>query len=209
MVEHKTENLGVVGSNPTRNTVKVNFLLILKYILGYRHFISLDYSNKVKNELSVFVSLDKVYYLSFFFKFSTFFYSTQLIELFSYVKPGLTNLNLDEKVLKNIVVVYLFHNVFFQKRIYLFSSPILDKSLSLVSLLSISELFTNSGWLERECSELSGIVFFKKKDTRNLMLPYSDNSKPLQKNYPSIGLKEIFYDLQSDFLIHQSVNIQF
>ena len=76
-------------------------------------------------------------------------------------------------------------------------------------LNSISELFANAGWLERETSELSGILFFNKKDTRNLMLPYSDNSTPFQKNYPSIGLKEIYYDLQSDFLIQQNIIIQF
>jgi NADH:ubiquinone oxidoreductase subunit C len=41
------------------------------------------------------------------------------------------------------------------------------------------------------------------------MLQFSDNSHPFKKNFPSIGLKEIFYDASNDLMIYQNVNIQF
>lgn len=74
---------------------------------------------------------------------------------------------------------------------------------------SISELFYNASWLEREVSELSGVFYLSKKDMRNLMLIYGDSSAPLQKNYPTIGTREVFYDLSNDILIQQPVALQF
>jgi len=62
--------------------------------------------------------------------------------------------------------------------------------------------------LEREVSELYNITFDGKKDTRNLMLQYGDNSAPFQKFFPSIGLKEMFYDVLNDLIIQQNVTYQ-
>ena len=58
-------------------------------------------------------------------------------------------------------------------------------------------------------NELHGIFFSNKKDLRNLMLTYGDTSAPMRKSFPSIGIKEIFYDSTSDLLIHNPVSIQF
>jgi NADH:ubiquinone oxidoreductase subunit C len=41
------------------------------------------------------------------------------------------------------------------------------------------------------------------------MLIYGDSSAPLQKNYPTIGTREVFYDLSNDILIQQPVALQF
>lgn len=77
------------------------------------------------------------------------------------------------------------------------------------SFKSVTELFLNSNWLEREVAELNGIFFLGKKDTRNLLLQYGDTSAPMKKSFPSIGLREIFYNSNSDSLIQTTVSIQF
>jgi hypothetical protein len=41
------------------------------------------------------------------------------------------------------------------------------------------------------------------------MLPYGDTSAPMRKSFPSIGVKEIFYDSLTDLLIQNPVSIQF
>jgi NADH:ubiquinone oxidoreductase subunit C len=56
---------------------------------------------------------------------------------------------------------------------------------------------------------LHGIFFAGKKDLRNLMLQYGDTSAPMQKSFPSIGIREIFYDSLTDLLIQNPVSIQF
>ena len=41
------------------------------------------------------------------------------------------------------------------------------------------------------------------------MLTYGDTSAPLKKSFPSIGVKEIFYDATTDLLIQNPVSLQF
>lgn len=41
------------------------------------------------------------------------------------------------------------------------------------------------------------------------MLPYGDTSAPMKKSFPSVGLREIFYDSITDTLIQNPVSIQF
>jgi len=41
------------------------------------------------------------------------------------------------------------------------------------------------------------------------MLQYGDSSAPFRKSYPSIGLREVYYDSINDALLHSPVSIQF
>jgi len=83
------------------------------------------------------------------------------------------------------------------------------KSINQTSANSITEIFTNANWLEREVAELHGIFFSGKKDLRNLLLQYGDTSAPMQKSFPTIGTREIFYDAVSDLLVQNPVSVQF
>ena len=58
---------------------------------------------------------------------------------------------------------------------------------------SMSHLFLNLSWSEREIGEMHGINFFNKRDSRNLLLDYSFIGNPMRKNYPSIGFSELAY----------------
>jgi len=75
-------------------------------------------------------------------------------------------------------------------------------------LSSITELFFAANWLEREVSELHAITFNGKKDIRNLMLQYGDSTAPFQKSFPSIGVKELFYNPVKDTLVQNPVTVQ-
>jgi len=55
---------------------------------------------------------------------------------------------------------------------------------------------------------MHGGTFIGKKDIRNLMLQYGDSSAPLQKSFPSIGLREMFYDPIKDVVVQNPVSIQ-
>jgi len=82
------------------------------------------------------------YYLTLHIKLSTFFYSTQLIDIFAY--DALTNLNIKNaqnffniKVpnLNNNILVYNFHSIFYQQRFYIF---VLNKSFNNINKNSIN-----------------------------------------------------------------------
>lgn len=47
-----------------------------------------------------------------------------------------------------------------------------------------------------------------KKDLRNLMLQYGDSTAPFQKLFPTIGIKEMVYDIVKDTLVQVQVSIQ-
>lgn len=147
-------------------------------------------------------------------RFSTIFYSSQLVDIFSYELPLNTTfiVDTDTKINKQLytsdaITVYNFHNLTSQERFFFFCVELSNKPY-LFSLNSIADLFPNANWLEREVSELSGIVFTNKKDLRNLMLQYGDTSTPFRKSSPSIGTKEVFYDSVNDSIVQLPLSVQ-
>jgi len=102
-----------------------------------------------------------------------------------------------------------------QERFYIFVSNTLStqsvKAISSFSakIVSITELFFAANWLERELSELHGVIIKNKKDLRNLMLQYGDASSPFQKSFPTIGLKEMYYNPVKDTIVQSPLSIQF
>ena len=139
---------------------------------------------------------DLCYYTILHFKLSTNFYNSQLSDIFAYETSVST-----KSLTSNTVIVYNFHNIFFHDRVFLFS-------LKRHAVKSVTDLFPNAAWLEREVAELHGLNFNGKKDVRNLMLQYGDTSAPFRKSYPSIGRKEMFYDGLNDLIVQLPVSIQ-
>lgn len=196
-----------------------NYKLFFKYIFFHKKQIFLKYLYRNDKNLNIFITSNDLYYLSLHMKLSSLFYSTQLIDLFVYETPVNRNLKLNNTnkhipSTTNSILVYNFHSIFFQQRFFIFIVPsiinnIKKKSKTQFSTSSIAELFLNANWLEREASELHGVLFSGKKDLRNLLLPYGDTSAPMRKSFPAIGIREIFYDSVTDLLIQSPVTIQF
>ena len=148
-----------------------------------------------------------MYYTSLHFRFSSLYYLTQLVDIFSYELPTDNSINSLHPRVSESCVVYNFHNLVFQDRFFLFCVDSFSSKYGNF-INSIAEVFPNSNWLEREVSELHGIAFTNKKDLRNLMLQYGDTTVPFQKSSPSIGYKELYYDSISDVLIETPITLQ-
>lgn len=174
-------------------------------------------SNNLKNKKNILLILPQYhfYFLALHLKLSTSWYSTQLMDIFSYSVPtGLAaqSDNSSSKYSKtsDSVVVYNFHNVANQERLFVFGwdGARSTSGSNTSQLKSITNLYANAAWLEREAAEMSGIVFDGKADLRNLLLPYGDTTSPLKKSFPSTGYKEIFYDINNDMLVQAPVSLQ-
>jgi NADH:ubiquinone oxidoreductase subunit C len=199
--------------------MNLNYKLFFKYILFHTNQIFLKYLQRNDKNLNIYINESNLYFLALHLKLSSLFYSTQLSDMFSYETPNNINTNNIKNnskiaLVNNSILVYNFHSVIFQQRFFIFvilnsKQNINKSSISWNSLKSITELFLNANWLEREISELHGIFFLGKKDLRNLMLPYGDTSAPMRKSFPSVGIKEIFYDSVTDLLIQTPVSLQF
>ena len=198
--------------------LNLNYKLFFKYILFHTNQVFLKYLYRNDKNLNVYVSETNFYYLCLHIKLSSLFYSTQLVEIFAYELPTTSNVLINKSsriaLTNNAIAVYNLHSIFFQQRIFIFVTNSLQQNinknaLNWTSLSSITELFSNANWLEREAAEMHGIFFSGKKDLRNLELPYGDTSAPLKKSFPSIGVKEVFYDSTTGFLTQNPVSIQF
>lgn len=197
--------------------MNLNYKLFFKYILFHTNQVFLKYLYRADKNTNIYITENNFYYLILHIKLSSLFYSTQLIEIFSYELPFNKNVkSTPQKIslINNSILVYNFHSILFQQRFFIFvisnsKQNIKKNNIAWNSLNSITELFLNANWLEREVSELHGIFFSNKKDLRNLMLTYGDTSAPMRKSFPAIGIKEVFYDTTSDLLIQNPVSIQF
>ena len=77
-----------------------------------------------------------------------------------------------------------------------------------VPLESTALVFKANDWLEREVSEMFGSVFSNKKDSRNLLLEYTNVFKPMLKSFPSVGLFELFFDTLHQNITHKHISLQ-
>lgn len=187
----------------------IDLKLIFKYILFKNNNFFLK-SNFIENqENMIFINNSLFYYTSLHIKLSSLFYSTQLIDVLSYEIPVNNNNNNNNNKKINSILIYNFQNCLNQKRFFIFTKNFLELIKKEKGIKSVTELFLNANWLEREVSELNGIFFIGKKDIRNLMLQYGDSSAPFRKSYPSVGLREIYYDSLNDSLLNSPVSLQF
>ena len=130
------------------------------------------------------------------------FYGCQFIDIFGYEIPTTCSMSQEQRF--SAINVHNFHSLRNQDRLLVFTHSTTKSSF----VCSISELFSAGNWLEREAHEMHGVFFSGKKDIRNLMLQYGDSSSPLKKSFPSIGLREMFYDPIKDIVVQNPISIQ-
>lgn len=56
--------------------------------------------------------------------------------------------------------------------------------------------------MEREVSEMFGVNFVNKRDSRSLLLDYSRNEHPMLKDFPCEGHQDIYYNLFEEKLTY-------
>ena len=88
-------------------------------------------------------------------------------------------------------IYYNFYFFFIKARITLLLNTTNSQKQTLAS---IDRYYSNANWLERESSEMYGLFFFFKNDTRKLLLDYSKIENPMLKDFPSEGLTDVFYN---------------
>lgn len=171
-----------------------------------------------------------LFFTCFHMRLSTLFYATQLCEMFAYeiimpiinkvadiiVNAEALAINFKYNFLskaQSVIIVYNFHSFYTQNRFFFFIQnsfkSIRSKNLIKENFFdSISELFYAANWLEREIAELHGCLFYGKKDSRNLMLQYGDLTVPFQKSSPSIGYKELIFNIITNSIIEIRGSVQ-
>lgn len=197
--------------------MNLSFKLFFKYILWKINYVFVNNIAQKSKNINITISNSHLFYLCTHLKLATPFYTTQLSDMLAYevLQNSISNNNSTNNWSKpqNTIIIYNFHSFHSQNRFFLFTQTLTSSTKSKFLKIndssdSIAELFPAANWLEREISELHGVNFSGKKDLRNLMLQYGDTTAPFQKLFPSIGVKELFYDPLKDTLIQKNVSVQ-
>jgi len=169
--------------------MQINTLGVIS-LLNKHIFFKFNYLS-LRKSFDVFLLIQNKYFYFFInlLKFNSFFYNNCLIEMSGFeVKKAITQKSAINSRVINIVYIFYFHLLNLQ----LFCS-VLTSQTNLVQ--SISPLYLNANWAEREFSEMFGVVFKNKNDSRKLLLDYSFVGFPLLKTFSLTGYFELFFNL--------------
>ena len=153
-------------------------------------FFKFNYLN-LKKSFDIFVLIQNRYFYFFInmLKFNSFFYNNVLIEITGFeANKSITKANIINSRIINAVYIFYFHTLNLQ----LFCSVLLSQTSQ---INSISPVYLNAKWAEREFGEMFGIVFKNKSDSRKLLLDYSFVGFPLLKTFSLTGYFELFFNL--------------
>ena len=203
---------------PSSKHIVFSSKFLVKYILIDLPFLFVNNRLHKERQLLLLLNGGTLTYFILHLRLASVFYTTQLVDIFAYelitnggavaARETAPQRSTGAGILPCTVTttVYNFHSLTTQDRFFIFVTGVGDVCNNQLS--SISELFSAANWLEREVSEFYGVGFSGKKDLRNLLLAYGDSTTPLRKSFPTLGLREIFYDPIKDALIQCDVSTQ-
>lgn len=72
---------------------------------------------------------------------------------------------------------------------------------------SLSDIYLNANWSEREVRDMFGVYFTNNLDLRRLLTDYGFQGFPLRKDFPLTGYLEIRYDDELQRIIYEPVEL--
>jgi len=72
---------------------------------------------------------------------------------------------------------------------------------------TVSGLYPNADWYEREAFDMYGIVFDEHPDLRRILTDYGFEGYPLRKDFPLSGFVEVRYDEERKAVVYEPVNL--
>lgn len=173
-----------------------------KYKFPLPLFLVLEKSNPIvysseilsANHYICFLDVEWYYLINLLLKRDVFFNLSTLLEMsaldtknYNQILPEIESSLLNKRL--------LLHNNYYiyttKTRLTIFYSYALNNC---VKLKSLSYLYKNTNWLERELSEMFAVFYENKLDTRVLLLDYPKDNHPMLKDFPTESWGELYYD---------------
>lgn len=152
------------------------------------------YINKIvvdKNQLFVYISYNFIRQFSLFLRDHSISLFKVLIEIACV--DYITRSNRFE-------VSYLFLSLKYYSRV-----NVVVNLNELNFLGSLTSIYSNSSWYEREVWDMFGIFFSYHNDLRRILTDYGFKGYPLRKDFPLSGYVEVIYDFDSELVSYVPV----
>jgi NADH-quinone oxidoreductase subunit C len=78
---------------------------------------------------------------------------------------------------------------------------------ALTPVSSVTGIYANANWYEREVWDMMGIPFADHPDLRRLLTDYNFEGHPLRKDFPLTGFYEVRYDEQAKRVVYDPVSL--
>jgi NADH-quinone oxidoreductase subunit C len=72
---------------------------------------------------------------------------------------------------------------------------------------TVTHLWPNAGWLEREVFDMYGVLFDGNTDLRRILTDYGFEGHPQRKDYPLTGYQELRYSEEEKRVVYQPVDL--
>ncbi|MDR2008455.1 MAG: NADH-quinone oxidoreductase subunit C [Alphaproteobacteria bacterium] len=72
---------------------------------------------------------------------------------------------------------------------------------------SLSSIYSNSDWLEREVYDMFGIYFGEHKDLRRILTDFGFEGSPLRKDFPLSGFVEVEFNEELQRVVYKPVEL--
>ncbi len=134
----------------------------------------------IRNEIVVYVFYEYIKPFLFFLKNNSFTQFKLLVDITAVDYPK-RNFRFE--------IVYLLLSVLFNNRLI-----VKTNIKETMPITSITEIFVNANWFEREIWDMFGIFFYNNFDLRRILTDYGFRGFPLRKDFPLTGYVEVRYD---------------
>lgn len=148
---------------------------------------------KTRDELHLKVAHSLIKEVSFFLKYHTNLLFSQLIDL-SAVDY------LERKY--RFEIFYNLLSIKYNIRLVL-TSGLSEKN----GVASLTSIFPNANWYEREVWDMFGVYFYNHPDLRRILTDYGFKGHPLRKDFPMTGYIEVRYDAFLKRIMYEEVSL--
>jgi NADH:ubiquinone oxidoreductase subunit C len=77
----------------------------------------------------------------------------------------------------------------------------------ITNIVSLTSIFINSSWWEREIWDLYGIFFENHNDLRRILTDYGFEGHPMRKDFPLCGFTEVRYNESKKRIVSENVQL--
>jgi NADH-quinone oxidoreductase subunit C len=72
---------------------------------------------------------------------------------------------------------------------------------------TVTTLWPNAGWLEREVFDMYGVIFDGNPDLRRILTDYGFEGHPFRKDFPLTGYVELRYSIEQSRVVYEPVKL--